>query len=414
MSEAGSYQRYELDAEQVRERTRAQIGIIEAALGAENVGVASGDSDDPADFLYLYRRQHVLVRDVDVDRVREALDGRVAVSEGLVNGLTRLALADDAHVPDVLDRLDRAVGVGVATPDHILYLTRTGGSCCPATEPEEPGTSDPVPVVNSGEDDGSGVLVSVVDTGWHPPAADDEATPWLRGVTGDPEIVVLAQLHPYAGHGTFIAGIVRCMAPRAEVRVEGFLPTGGAAFESDMVVQLCEALALGPDVISLSAGTKTRADRPTLSFEVFWENFLSQVKGTVMVAAAGNDATRAPFWPAAFPWAISVGALDANGQRASFSNFGSWVDVYALGEGLVNGYPRGTYICQEPPSAGDARHFEESGLARWSGTSFSTPIVAGRIAARMSATGLSARHSAEQLLQEARDQAVRGVGPRLT
>jgi subtilisin family serine protease len=176
-----------------------------------------------------------------------------------------------------------------------------------------------------------------------------------------------------------------------------------------MVVQLCQALELGPDIISLSAGTTTRANRPTLSLEVFHQNFLSKVKGTVLVAAAGNDATRAPFWPAAFPWAISVGAIDATGQRAPFSNFGSWVDVYALGVDLVNAYPHGDFTCVEPPHAGEVRQFE--GLCRWSGTSFSTPVVAGRIAARMSRTGLSARRAADQLLAQARAGSVPGVGP---
>ena len=45
------------------------------------------------------------------------------------------------------------------------------------------------------------------------------------------------------GHGTFIAGVVRNQAPAAEIRVEGFLPLGGAAYESEMVIQLGEALA---------------------------------------------------------------------------------------------------------------------------------------------------------------------------
>ena len=78
----------------------------------------------------------------------------------------------------------------------------------------------------------------------------------MKGVTGDPEIFDPNDIRPYAGHGTFIAGVVRCIAPKAEVRVEGFLPHAvtGAIFESDMVTQLVEALALGPHIISLSAG----------------------------------------------------------------------------------------------------------------------------------------------------------------
>lgn len=394
----------------VRERTRSQVRIIVEALGDGSVGVATGDSDDPADFIYLYRKKSLLVRDPDVDKVLAAL-GRLGqgaeVSDNLVNGLTRLAWSGDGTVPDVLERLDLAVGVGVATPDHVLYVTNR---CCPATEPEEPSTMQPFPPVSLDPSDGSGVLVSVVDTGWHPAAATDPVTPWLADVVGDPEVFDANDIRAYAGHGTFVAGVVRGAAPKAEVRVEGFLPNGGAVFESDMTAQLCQAMSLGPDVISLSAGATSRGNRPILSFEVFWDKFLSQVKGTVLVAAAGNDHTRVPFWPAAFPWTISVGAMDAHGRRADFTNFGSWVDVYALGVDMVNAYPHGTFITREATTpAGEERHFE--GLARWSGTSFSTPRVAGLIAAEMSRTGLSARLAADQLLARARAQAVPGVGP---
>jgi subtilisin family serine protease len=101
--------------------------------------------------------------------------------------------------------------------------------------------------------------------------------------------------------------------------------------------------------------------------------------------------------------------MTRDGQRRSwFSNYGSWVDVYAPGEDIVNAYARLPY----KTTSGEVRD-TSAGIVKWSGTSFATPVVTGLIAARMSRTGENAREAADALLAGARCLFRPGVGPRL-
>jgi subtilisin family serine protease len=398
-----SRRRWWADSEMQRDRLRRQVELISESR--PSVAVAMGDSDDLADMDHMYRSEVILLRDADLDRVSAAVPGEV--EDSLINGITSYR-PTDGNTEAALTTIEQRFGVGVATPDHVVHVCPGSAGLCPATEPEVVESSSPFPAVNGdAHTDGSGVLVSVVDTGFLPGVA--EAHSWLSGVTGDVEDYAPAHLGPYVGHGSFVAGIVRAMAPQAGVRVEGFLTHGGTVFESEMIKQLDDALDRVPDVICLSGGTRSRRNLGLLSFEVFWGSRLRHYKGTVLVAAAGNDRDRGPFWPAAFPWAVSVGALDQHDQRAPFTNFGSWVDVYAPGTEIINAFPTGTYTYREPPNVGTVARFT-NGLARWSGTSFATPVVAGLIAARMSRTAESGRQAADALLALARRHAIPGVG----
>ena len=87
------------------------------------------------------------------------------------------------------------------------------------------------------------------------------------------------------------------------------------------------------------------------------------------------------------------------------------MDVYALGEGMVNAFAFGEYTYQEPPKAPAKQNFH--GIARWAGTSFSAPLVAGLIAHEMVQSSVSAAAAAQAVLYQAKAHAIPGVGPAL-
>ncbi|RZU15798.1 subtilase family protein [Kribbella rubisoli] len=390
---------------------------------------------------YFYRRNTILVRTRDLELVETTLrqdpsdeyvrrhEGHTAgpiLPEGIrieklpvIAGVTRIDWSDDVGEPydtlSVLEGLDDQLGLNTATPVHGLSVCPNSGHPCPANDPAAvPSKScGPVPPVNDGICcgthgwDGDGVVVGVVDGGLIEDAP--KTWPWMEGVYGDFEDPYDANhiIKPYAGHGTFVAGCVRCVAPRAEVYVRRAEEIAGLAYEDEIIQKMSDTLNQGADIIVCEFDGITRLHLPMLTFSAFYDECLRHVN-VVVVAPAGNDTSRLPTYPAAYSWVVGVGALSANGTyRADFSNWGGWVDVYAPGVDLVNALAVGDYDTVHDPK--ERRHLD--GLVKWSGTSFSAPLVAGMIAARMSATGENAPQAAEALLRFALSQAVRGVGP---
>jgi subtilisin family serine protease len=200
-------------------------------------------------------------------------------------------------------------------------------------------------------------------------------------------------LDPFSGHGTFIAGIIAGLAPGCAITVERGLTSYGDTDDVAVARSLMEHFPAGAgappfDIVSLSFSGFCDEDDPPLALSEAIATIQSRYRTdddysgsheiireqVVFVAAAGNDATCRPTWPASFESVISVGALGPDG-RAPFSNFGPWVQACAPGVEIHSTF---FDLSKEVDAREDNRDFE--GWATWSGTSFSTPIVAAEIA----------------------------------
>ena len=181
--------------------------------------------------------------------------------------------------------------------------------------------------------------------------------PWDTPVSTDP---LIGELGPALGHGTFIAGIVRQVAPRARVLSIRVMHSDDIVYEGDLLtaltalasrVALAEATdpAKMVDVVSLSLGYFSESPADQAFSSALWQAIQVLLDlGVVVVAAAGNFSTTRLFYPAAFAQRptpaghvplISVGALNPNGSRAVFSDGGHWVTAWASGGAVVSTLP---------------------------------------------------------------------------
>lgn len=112
------------------------------------------------------------------------------------------------------------------------------------------------------------------------------------------------------------------------------------------------------DVINLSLGSEFQDEYVREAVE------LATAAGILVVAAAGNDGCDCVLYPARYPEVLSVGALDAINNKASFSSWGSTLDIMAPGTNFTSP----TWVNSNGSSA------YATGV---NGTSFASPLVAG-------------------------------------
>jgi len=268
------------------------------------------------------------------------------------------------------------------------------------------------------------IVVALIDTGIDKAQRRDG---WLNEVKRDPNDDNIDELDAFpqnglldfgAGHGTFVAGIVRQIDPRAKIVVYRALDSSGLASEEEVAKAMKRAAEDGAHVISLSLGEQAVDDDdpcPHLADAV--KQIHARSRPPAIVAAAGNYGTEERVYPAALPGVVAVAALRAQRgswfrrwlprylapKGATWSSRGQWVRCSAVGEGIVSTFVTGT---EDPVFAHGTDVYPQQGdsdsWAVWSGTSFAAPQIAALIAKKCRADRISPHKAVEALFPLAR------------
>lgn len=209
---------------------------------------------------------------------------------------------------------------------------------------------------------GAGAVVAVLDTGiamYHPDRGN---------VIASASFITDQTVEDFHGHGTHTAGTIAAadntvgvigVVPEADLLIGKVLGNEGEGTISALISGIEWAVENGAHVISMSlGGTDYSAALETACNNAYAE-------GVLLVAAAGNENSSIPEYPAAFASVLSVAAVNENKEKADFSNFGSTIDLAAPGVDVLSTIPVDFYAVAD---------------AIWSDTSHASNVILGTVA----------------------------------
>lgn len=420
-------------------------------------GLPSGVKRAPHDLGggYLYVPGELLVANEDLDRVRHHLE-ELSVSDVKVDPapndlpLYRLRYAEDPDAPQAQtvpylvakllaahDHLDtyRELPAPRVAPNHVAWATyhpkpygpthlSTGNALYSGAEALQAEGEPRALRLDSAA--GELAVVAVLDNGYnrdHP--SFDERRIKLRDEDDEqPEFDAMEpdRLAPYSGHGTFVAGIVLQQAPGAMLVVRKVYAHGWFVSDVDLAAATA-TLPMEPNVniILYPLGAFTHAGTSLLATAAALQRRFQFNPGLAVVAAAGNEGSQQPVFPAAYKQVVAVAALDPTGKGAAcFSGRGEWVSACAPGSDVRSDFF--TVKAKPPrPIPGDCLGVDQvdqplqfDGSAVWSGTSFAAAYVAGRIAAASIGADQDASRAAYNLVGAAERARLPNLGTVVT
>ncbi|MBD2869503.1 S8 family peptidase [Paenibacillus arenilitoris] len=208
------------------------------------------------------------------------------------------------------------------------------------------------------------VIVAVLDTGVQSNHPD------LKGKLAEGINLIDETLEPDddVGHGTHVSGIIGATVNNGEgvagvswynkIMPVKVLDSSGAGSTYSVAQGIIWAVDHGAKVINMSLGNYAEADFLHDAIKYAYE------RDVVMIAASGNDNTDRPGYPAAYPEVFAVAATDSNKDKASFSNYGDYIDVAAPGDGIASTYPGSQYAALSGTSMASPHVAALAGLIR--------------------------------------------------
>jgi thermitase len=246
---------------------------------------------------------------------------------------------------------------------------------------------------------GSGVKIAVLDTG-----IDMNHQDLAAKVTAQ-KIFITASIDDQFGHGTHVAGIVAAVTdnsqgiagacPDCTMIIGKVLDDSGNGPYSVIAQGMTWAADSGAKVINMSLGGYSADNTLAEAAAYAWD------KGSIIVAAAGNDNTTNKFYPGANANVVTVAATDNRDRKASFSNYGDWVEVTAAGVNIYSTLPTHSYVLQ---NKGIALNYDYL-----SGTSMASPLVSGVVGLIWSSSHGTSKEAVVSRLYSTADQ-ISGTG----
>ena len=148
------------------------------------------------------------------------------------------------------------------------------------------------------------------------------------------------------GHGTNISGVIGAehnklgiagAHPNAKIMNLRAFDKNGTGEEDDAAAAIIYAVKMGAKIINMSWGDNQYSKLLKDVIEYAYEN------GVVLVGSSGNSSSDDPHYPSGFSYVISVGAIQENNAIASFSNYGSTLDLVAPGSQIITTNLGGSY-----------------------------------------------------------------------